>query len=501
MRVGLGEGSDMARVAIVGAGFAGQTAALYLGDALGTQHEITVINRLRDFSYVPSWVWVGIGRMPVEKTMFPLEPVYDRFGVRFVHGRATEVRVDERSIVVEREGGAGTTTVDYDHLIIATGPKLDFEGTAGLGPENGYSQSICTGPHAVRARDRYLEEVARMEKGERRRFVIGTGHPGATCQGAAFEYVTNVHKDLVRRGVRDRADLMWLSNEQALGDFGVRGVSVRRRGRVLSSEEFISAVFKEYGIRAQVRTGVLGLTEDTIAWEDFDGAKGETAFDFSMLIPRFIGQPLAFVGKDGEDVSADILAPNGLVKVDAKYGLPYDELTQQPDAWPSVYQNPTNPRSSPPASPSRRRDRSRCRTRRPRNGDHRRAAAHGHGVRHHRPDHGALNIIDLIRRGDDARRAHDRDVRGLHRLDGRLAVGRLGGRHHHLPGRARPPAYPNDEGRDLFVTHMEMGLAGAWMKRMIHSTFMHKLRAGPAGDSSRNEGGSPWKSPTESASG
>ena len=135
----------MAKVAIIGAGFAGQTAALYLGDALGAEHEITVINRLKTFSYVPSWVWVGIGRMPVEKTMFPLEPVYDRFGVRFVHGRATEVRVDERAVVVERDGGAGTTTVDYDHLIIATGPRLDFEGTEGLGPEGGFSQSICTG--------------------------------------------------------------------------------------------------------------------------------------------------------------------------------------------------------------------------------------------------------------------------------------------------------------------------------------------------------------------
>ena len=36
--------------------------------------------------------------------------------------------------------------------------------------------------------------------------------------------------------------------------------------------------------------------------------------------------------------------------------------------------------------------------------------------------------------------------------------------------------YPNEEGRDLFVTNMEMGLSGAWMKRMIHTTFMHKLQ-------------------------
>ena len=105
----------MAKVAIIGAGFAGQTAALYLGDALGAGHEITVINRLKTFSYVPSWVWVGIDRMPVEKTMFPLEPVYRKSGVRFVHGRATQVRVDERTVVVERDGG-GEALVEYDYL-------------------------------------------------------------------------------------------------------------------------------------------------------------------------------------------------------------------------------------------------------------------------------------------------------------------------------------------------------------------------------------------------
>jgi sulfide:quinone oxidoreductase len=470
----------MAKVAIIGAGFAGQTAALYLGDALGAEHEITVINRLKTFSYVPSWVWVGIGRMPVEKTMFPLEPVYDRFGVRFVHGRATEVRVDERAVVVERDGGAGTTTVGYDHLIIATGPRLDFDGTEGLGPEGGFSQSICTGPHAEQARDRYLEQVARMEKGERRRFVIGTGHPGATCQGAAFEYITNVHKDLVRRGVRDKADLLWLSNEQALGDFGVRGVSVRRKGSVLSSEEFIAAVFKEYGIGSRVRTGVLGLTEDTIAWEDFEGRKGETGFDFSMLIPRFLGQPLAFVDKDGADVSADILAPNGLVKVDAKYGLPYDELSRQPDAWPSVYQNPAHPEIfaagiafAPPG---------------PISVPH--TTPNGTAIAAAPPRTGmvsgiigrvvALNVIDLIQTGAMTHGERMTEMyaaciasMGDSLWDGSAAVIMI------YPVVPDTQKYPNGQGRDLFVTHMEMGLAGAWMKRMIQTTFMHKLRGRP----------------------
>jgi len=34
----------MVKIVVVGAGFAGYTSALYLGDKLGKKHEITVVN-------------------------------------------------------------------------------------------------------------------------------------------------------------------------------------------------------------------------------------------------------------------------------------------------------------------------------------------------------------------------------------------------------------------------------------------------------------------------
>ncbi|MEN8171991.1 MAG: FAD-dependent oxidoreductase, partial [Chloroflexota bacterium] len=253
----------MAKVAVIGAGFAGHTAALYLGDKLGKNHEVTMINKFEYFHYIPSWVWVGIGRMPLEKTRFKLKPVYDKMNVNFVHGKATELHPDEQYVLVEnRNGNDGISRVDYDYLVIATGPRLAFENTKGLGPDHGHTNSICTGPHAESSRDNYLSEVARMQKGEKRKFVIGTGHPGATCQGAAFEYISNIHKDLIRRGVRDKAELHWLSNEQAVGDFGVRGVHIKQGGKPVSSEDFIKAVFKEYDIHSQVQAGVLEVNEN-----------------------------------------------------------------------------------------------------------------------------------------------------------------------------------------------------------------------------------------------
>ncbi len=469
----------MAKILIVGAGFAGHTAALYIGDRLGRNHEVTVVNRSDRFVYIPSLVWVGINRMDVVKTRFPLRDVYDKFHVNFIHGRVTEVHPDENFVNGSREDGTDEAFhVDYDYLVLATGPKLDFGATPGLGPQVGNSWSICTPPHAVEARDRYREAIMRMESGDRQRIVIGTGHGGATCQGAALEYITNVHKDLVRRGVRDKADLVYLSNEPALGDFGIRGLHVNHKGRRTSGEEFISAVFADFGIEPEVSRSVTAVEPGRALWEDCEGRAGETAFDFAMLIPRFMGVDMAYLGPDGEDVSDKMVNAVRLVTVDGIYGLPYEQLAANPDAWPSVYQNPNyhnifaagiafappGPISQPFANPN------------------------GLPISPAPPRTGmvsgiigrivALNIIDLVEHG---RMTHGERMTemsaaciasmGDSMWDGSATVIMV---YPVVPDMRR---FPNEDGRDQFVTHMEMGLAGAWMKRMIHTTFMHKLQA------------------------
>jgi len=86
----------MAKIVIIGAGFAGHTAAMYLGDAIGKRHEITVVNKRDYFLFLPSLIWVSIKRMKPEKTHFPLKPVYDKFNVNFFKGSVTEVHPDKK---------------------------------------------------------------------------------------------------------------------------------------------------------------------------------------------------------------------------------------------------------------------------------------------------------------------------------------------------------------------------------------------------------------------
>lgn len=469
----------MAKIVVIGAGFAGHTAALYLGSQLGRKHDITVISNRDVFGYVPSWVWVGIGHMKPERTIFKLKPVYDRKHVKFVHAAAKEIHPEagDQYVLGEAIDSGKEVRLEYDYLIIAPGPLLNFAGTPGLGPENGFTHSICSLPHAVKTRDAYLALCERMKKGEKVKIVIGTGHPGATCQGAAFEYIVNVHKDLVKKGLRDRADILWLSNEPALGDFGVNGVQIKRNGHVLRSEEFIRSVFNDHGIRYQVQTGVTKVEEGKIYWQNYEGEDGVTEFDFSMLIPQFKGQPFKYIAKDGTDIASKVTNPAGLFLVDAKYGLPYPELSQTPEAWPEHYNNPIYPNvfaagiafapPGPISKPFTNKNNLLIAPAPPRTGMV--SGMIGRVV--------AMNIADLIEKGQMTHSERMTEMvaaciasMGDNLWDGNAVTIVM---RPIVPDRKR---YPNEYGRDLFISHLEMGLSGAWMKFMLHYTFLWKFR-------------------------
>jgi len=464
------------KVIVIGSGFAGQTAALYLGDALGKDHEVTVITRTEEFIFIPSLVWVGIDRMSLDKVKFPLAPVFEKFNINYFQGKVTDIYPDENYLTATDEKTGDVRKFEYDYLLNATGPKLNFDGTPGLGPHTGLTQSICTPAHATQSRDTYLQSIQRMEKGEQQHFVIGTGHGAATCQGAAFEYITNIHKDLERRGLRDKATIKWLSNEPALGDFGIDGVSVAQGNKIRTSEEFISTIFQDYGIEWQVKTATKNIDGNTINYETLEGEEGSENFDFAMLIPQFLGNGMQYHDKAGNNINSKVANPGGFVLVDAVYGKPYDELRQNPDYWPATYQSPAYPNIyaagisfAPPGPISRPQ-----------------ATPSGAPIAPAPPRTGmvsgiigrlvALNIIDNIK-GKEA--SHSERMTEMYAAciasmgdsiwDGSAAVIIA---HPIVPDWKKYPI----SGRDMFVSNMEMGLSGAWMKRMIHTTFNHKLR-------------------------
>jgi len=68
-------------------------------------------------------------------------------------------------------------------------------------------------------------------------------------------------------------------------------------------------------------------------------------------LPPFRGVDLKAFDAEGADISDEIFAPSGFMKVDADYSVkPFEEW--RAEDWPSTYQVPASPTSSPWGSPS-----------------------------------------------------------------------------------------------------------------------------------------------------
>ncbi len=322
----------MARVVVMGAGVSGHTSSTFLREWLSDEHEVVVVTPNSKWNWIPSNIWVGVGQMTKEEVTFDLAPVYAKIGVDYRQAKAVSIhpeggKDEEKPYITIEYTGQGkegeSETITYDYLINATGPKLNFDATPGLGDGNGQlgpnTVSVCTADHAVHANQELQACIAKMKKGEKQKFLIGTGHGMCTCQGAAFEYIFNIENELRNEGVRDMAEIQWISNESFLGDFGIGGLHIKRGGYAASSRLFAESIYAERDVKWLIGAHVSKVEAGKAHYELLDGSTGVEEFDFAMLIPPFAGVGLKAYDKNGEDMTAEIFAPNGFLKVDADY--------------------------------------------------------------------------------------------------------------------------------------------------------------------------------------
>ncbi|MCK5854254.1 MAG: FAD-dependent oxidoreductase, partial [Sulfurovaceae bacterium] len=240
----------MARLVIMGGGVSGHTAATFAKKWLGKDHEVVVVTPNSNWNWIPSNIWVGVGQMTKEDVVFPLAPVYGKAGIDFRQAKAVSIhpegKADDDTPFITIESTKGDTAgeseeLTYDYLINATGPKLNFGATPGLGEGSSLGEhtvSVCTAEHAVHANEELQKIFDKAKTGERQKILVGTGHGMCTCQGAAFEYIFNIEHEANKAGVRENIDIKWISNESFLGDFGIGGLHMNRGGYAASSRLF-----------------------------------------------------------------------------------------------------------------------------------------------------------------------------------------------------------------------------------------------------------------------
>ena len=277
------------RIVIVGGSFGGLTAAYQLRKHFkSSECEILLINKDREFVFIPSLPWVAMGSKDLQQISLDLEKPLRRRDVRFEH--ATVHRIDPVACKVFSE----TDEYSYDYLVIATGHRSANESVPGLGPFDGPGHSLMSPPEAQEAREAlgvFLENPGPI--------VVGCA-PGASCIGPAYEFAFEIDHLLRKKRMRHKVPMTMVTPEPFLGHFGVGGMG--------NARQFLEGEFEKRDIHYFTSAAVSRITESSV-----ELASGET-FDssFSLIIP-----PLAGVKAVAE--SPDLANPKGFVPVDDYY--------------------------------------------------------------------------------------------------------------------------------------------------------------------------------------
>ncbi len=274
------------RVVVLGSNFGGLTASLAVRHELDGDVDVTVISPSDQFVFNPSLIWLPFGKRTPQDVTFPVAPTLYEHGIDFVHRAAEVIHTDQHVV------SAGDRDYPYDYLVIATGYKNNFDVAPGLGP-GGNAVTITTLEDAIRAGEAWRSLL--KEPGD----VIVGATQGASCFGAAYEFLFNASYHLKKSGLHKKVKLTYVTAEPFLGHFGIGGLP--------HGEALLGMFLKKEGIEAVTKSSVEYVDTDVVRLE----SGRELPFKYSMFIPPFIGHDV--VAKSG------LSDPKGYVPVRPTY--------------------------------------------------------------------------------------------------------------------------------------------------------------------------------------
>jgi sulfide:quinone oxidoreductase len=247
----------MTRVLVLGGGFAGIEAAIYLRKH---ELEVTLVSD-RDFFYIyPTSIWVPTGEASVEDVSVPLDQLAFAHGFQLVIDPVISFDPKEKRAVLR----SGRKLEGYDYVVIALGQeKVTLPGME-------HTLSICGRPEEATELFKRLDALVRKGEGKIA-FGFG-GNPKDTSAvrgGPAFEVLFNVHHFLKKKGLREKFELTFFAPMEKPGQkMGAKALSMMEK------------MFAMSDIRKKVGTKIKQFVEDGIEFED--GVKLES--DLTMFI-------------------------------------------------------------------------------------------------------------------------------------------------------------------------------------------------------------------------
>jgi sulfide:quinone oxidoreductase len=184
------------RIVVLGGGSGGIVAATRLGRRLGSEHDVTLIDRRSHHVYMPSFLWLMVGRRePADITRS-----LDRLARRNVRVVQDEVQgIDpERQEVVTANG-----RIPYDHLIVSLGLQPAPELIPGFveGADHAWEMEA-----ALRLR-------SKLEAFSSGRILVGVPTGPYRCPPAPYEAQFLLHDYFSRRGLRNRVEIEFFTRD------------------------------------------------------------------------------------------------------------------------------------------------------------------------------------------------------------------------------------------------------------------------------------------------
>ncbi|MEO8756558.1 MAG: FAD/NAD(P)-binding oxidoreductase [Devosia sp.] len=264
----------MSQIVVLGAGLGGTIMAYELKELLGSQHQVSVVNKGSHYSFVPSNPWVAVGWRDRESVEIDLDPVFKRRDITLYAQGAKRLHADTKRLEL-----CDGSEVNYDYLVIATGPELAFDEIPGFGPA-AETQSVCFIDHALQAKTAFDKLVANPGP-----VVIGAVQ-GASCFGPAYEFAFILEKALRDAKVRDRVPMTFITSEPYIGHLGLDGVG--------DTKGLLESEMREHHIKWVTNAKVDKFEAGKVFVSEMadDGTlkqSHEVPFTFSMMLPAFRG--------------------------------------------------------------------------------------------------------------------------------------------------------------------------------------------------------------------
>ncbi|HFU77333.1 MAG TPA: sulfide:quinone reductase [Epsilonproteobacteria bacterium] len=255
----------MSRVLVLGGGFAGVEAAIYLRKQ---EIEVTLVSD-RDYFYIyPTSIWIPTGDVTKEDVSVPLDKLAMKHGFQLIVDPVNHFDAKSKKVTLV----SGRVLEDFDYIVAALGQdKIQHAGIE-------HTLSICGKPEEAIALYEKLDTLMLKDNGK---IAMGFGgnpkDSSAVRGGPAFELLFNVHNYLKKKGLRENFELTFFAPMEKPGQ------KMGEKALVMMDK-----MFERLNIHKKVGSKITTFTEDGIEFED--GSKIES--DLTMFISAGTGHSI-----------------------------------------------------------------------------------------------------------------------------------------------------------------------------------------------------------------